>query len=93
MNNRLDEVIGVAGHRARDPPDPTPNSEVKPRSVSGVSVVFGHAKPGKLATPLVSHELMEEKYSKFITHHVFFWKARMLICLTDCFRVETILLP
>lgn len=32
-----------------DPPDPIPNSEVKPRSVSGVSVVFGHVKPGKLA--------------------------------------------
>jgi len=31
------------------PPDPIPNSEVKPRSVSGVSVVFGHVKPGKLA--------------------------------------------
>jgi len=40
---------------------------------------------------LVLHQLMEEKYSKFITHHVFFWKARMLTCLTG-FRVETILL-
>ncbi len=41
--------IVVAGQRARVPPDPIPNSEVKPRSVSGVSVVFGHVKPEKLA--------------------------------------------
>ena len=40
-----------AGHRARVPPDPIPNSEVKPCSVPGCSVVFGHANPGKLATP------------------------------------------
>ncbi len=50
LKNNNAEVIEVAGQRAREPPDPTPNSEVKPRSVSGVSVVFGHAKPGKLAT-------------------------------------------
>ena len=43
------ECVRVAGHRVWDPPDPIPNSEVKPRSVSGVSVVFGHVKPGKLA--------------------------------------------
>ena len=43
--------IRAAGQRARDPPEPIPNSEVKPRSVSGISVVFGHAKPEKLATP------------------------------------------
>ena len=42
-------IGGVAGHRARDPPDPIPNSAVKPRSVSGGSAVFGCAKPGKLA--------------------------------------------
>jgi hypothetical protein len=52
MNSYSAKVVGYAGHRARDPPDPIPNSEVKPRSVSGVSVVFGHAKPGKLAAPL-----------------------------------------
>ena len=40
----------VAGHRAREPPDPIPNSEVKPRSVPGFSAVFGRAKPGKPAT-------------------------------------------
>ncbi len=51
MNSYSAKVVGYAGHRARDPPDPIPNSEVKPRSVSGVSVVFGHAKPGKLAAP------------------------------------------
>jgi hypothetical protein len=39
----------VAGQRAWDPPEPIPNSEVKPRSVSGISVVFGHVKPEKLA--------------------------------------------
>ena len=39
----------VAGHRAWDPPDPIPNSEVKPRSVPGDSVVFGHVNPRKLA--------------------------------------------
>ena len=58
-------VIGVAGHRARDPPEPVSNSVVKPRSVSGVSVVFGHAKPGKLAAPVPQD--MEGKSSKFIT--------------------------
>jgi hypothetical protein len=39
----------VAGHRVWDPPDPIPNSEVKPRSVLGDSVVFGHVNPRKLA--------------------------------------------
>ena len=43
--------MGCAGHRAREPPEPIPNSEVKPCSVSSVSVVFGHAKLEKLATP------------------------------------------
>ena len=42
-------TLGFAGHRVRDPPDPIPNSEVKPCSVSGCSVVLGHANPGKLA--------------------------------------------
>jgi hypothetical protein len=42
---------GSAGHRARVPPDPIPNSEVKPRSVPCCIVVFGHEKLGKLATP------------------------------------------
>jgi hypothetical protein len=45
-------ILGFAGHRARVPPDPIPNSEVKPRSVPGSSVVFGHANPGKPAAPL-----------------------------------------
>ena len=51
MSISLACILGFAGHRVRDPPDPIPNSEVKPRSVSGVSVVFGHAKLGKLAIP------------------------------------------
>ena len=48
----LSVSCGVAGHRAWDPPDPFPNSAVKPRSVHGFSVVFGHANPRKLAAPL-----------------------------------------
>ena len=39
----------AAGHRARDPPEPIPNSEVKPRSVLSGSAVFGCAKLRKLA--------------------------------------------
>jgi hypothetical protein len=44
--------LEFAGHRARDPPDPIPNSEVKLRSVFGCSMVFGHVNPRKLAAPL-----------------------------------------
>jgi hypothetical protein len=42
-------IAGFAGQRARVPPDPIPNSEVKPRSVPNCSVVLGHVKLGKLA--------------------------------------------
>ena len=63
MNFKSSKSMGYAGQRARDPPEPIPNSEVKPCSVSSVSVVFGHAKLEKLAPPLK----MEGKYSKFIT--------------------------
>ena len=42
-------IAGFAGQRARVPPDPIPNSEVKPCSVSSGSVVFGHVNLGKLA--------------------------------------------
>ncbi len=56
-------VCRVAGQRARDPPDPIPNSEVKPCSVSGVSVVFGHVKPEKL----VALCYLSSKSSKLIT--------------------------
>ena len=42
-------IAGFAGHRARVPPDPIPNSEVKPCSVPNCSVVFGHVNLGKLA--------------------------------------------
>ena len=38
-----------AGQRARVPPDPVPNSEVKPCSVPSCSVVLGHVNLGKLA--------------------------------------------
>ena len=51
MNVKLSCILGFAGHRARDPPDPIPNSEVKLRSVPGCSMVFGHANPRKLAAP------------------------------------------
>ena len=60
-------VIGVAGHRARDPPEPVSNSEVKLRSVPSVSVVFGHAKPGKLAAPVPRD--MEGRSLTFITDY------------------------
>ena len=46
----LKSMIGFAGHRTRVPPDPIPNSEVKPCSVSSCSVVLGHVNLGKLAT-------------------------------------------
>jgi hypothetical protein len=39
-----------AGQRARVPPDPIPNSEVKLCSVPNCSAVLGHANLGKLAT-------------------------------------------
>jgi hypothetical protein len=44
---------GSAGHRARVPPDPIPNSEVKLRSVPSCIVVFGHENLGKLATLII----------------------------------------
>ena len=46
-------IAGFAGQRARVPPDPIPNSEVKPCSVSSCSVVLGHANLGKLAAHLL----------------------------------------
>ena len=64
MNSKSSKSMGYAGQRAREPPEPIPNSEVKPCSVSSVSAVFGHAKLEKLATPLK----MEGKSSKFITN-------------------------
>ena len=64
MNSYSAKIVGYAGHRARDPPDPIPNSEVKPRSVSGVSVVFGHAKPGKLAAHISVSQIHREKILK-----------------------------
>ena len=52
MSKGLSCTLGFAGHRARVPPDPIPNSEVKPRSVSSCNMVFGHVNPEKLVTPL-----------------------------------------
>jgi hypothetical protein len=52
MSVGLTCIVRFAGHRVRDSPDPIPNSEVKPRSVSSCSVVFGHANLGKLAASL-----------------------------------------
>jgi hypothetical protein len=49
MKEKLTFNAGFAGHRARVPPDPIPNSEVKPRSVHSCSVVFGHVNLRKLA--------------------------------------------
>ncbi len=57
-----------AGHRVRDPPDPIPNSEVKPCSVLGISVVFGHVNPRKLAAPSLVEILdSRQNYPKLIT--------------------------
>ena len=70
MSEDLTCTLGFAGHRVRDPPDPIPNSEVKPCSVPGCSVVFGHANPGKLAAlSNLSYDL-EGNYSKLITKHL-----------------------
>ena len=46
----LNSYVSSAGQRARVPPDPIPNSEVKPCSVPSCSVVLGHVNLGKLAT-------------------------------------------
>ena len=46
----LNNWVRFAGQRTRVPPDPIPNSEVKPCSVSSCSVVLGHVNLGKLAT-------------------------------------------
>jgi hypothetical protein len=61
---KLKQSSWVAGHRAWDPPDPIPNSEVKPRSVSGASMVFGHVKPEKLAIHLNTKNKQHH-------HHIF----------------------
>ena len=53
MKESLTFIAGFAGQRARVPPDPIPNSEVKPCSVSSCSVVFGHVNLGKLATHFI----------------------------------------
>jgi hypothetical protein len=66
MRESLAFIAGFAGQRARDPPDPIPNSEVKPCSVPNCSVVFGHANLGKLA----AHFALEnegENWLSFIT--------------------------
>jgi hypothetical protein len=49
---KLTCIAGFAGQRARVPPDPIPNSEVKPCSVPSCSVVFGHVNLRKLAAHL-----------------------------------------
>ncbi len=48
LKKSLRVVWLVTGQRAWDPPEPIPNSEVKPRSVCDISVVFGYAKSRKL---------------------------------------------
>jgi hypothetical protein len=58
---------GFAGQRARVPPDPIPNSEVKPCSVPRCSVVFGYVNLGKLATHLTYPETNRGIYLNFIT--------------------------
>jgi hypothetical protein len=59
-------IAGFAGQRARVPPDPIPNSEVKPCSVPNCSVVFGHVNLGKLAA-YSNPKNQAEIYPNFIT--------------------------
>ena len=55
MRESITCISGLTGQRARVPPEPIPNSEVKPRSVLCCSVVFGHVNQRKLATPLKNY--------------------------------------
>ena len=55
LNKIAVDASWVTGQRAWDPPDPIPNSEVKPRSVCDISDVFGFAKSRKLAAHLSLH--------------------------------------
>jgi DUF917 family protein len=50
------------GQRAWDPPEPIPNSEVKPRSVRDISVVFGYAKSRKLVTTLLQKQTIAKTF-------------------------------
>ncbi len=52
-----------AGQRARVPPDPIPNSEVKPCSVPNCSAVFGRVNSGKLA--LLTNLITLLTYARF----------------------------
>src|SRR5512137_1325944 len=65
--------FGFAGQRARVPPDPIPNSEVKPCSVSSCSVVFGHANLGKLAAHFSVRQTCWHIYPNFITERLLLW--------------------
>ena len=58
IKESLTYTSGFAGHRARVPPDPIPNSEVKPCSVPRCSVVFGHVNLGKLAAHLYHNKCL-----------------------------------
>src|SRR5512137_2041834 len=66
--------FGFAGQRARVPPDPIPNSEVKPCSVSSCSVVFGHVNLGKLAAHLNIY-LLGDIWLNFITKRWLLWET------------------
>ncbi len=63
----LNSYVSSAGQRARVPPDPIPNSEVKPCSVSSCSVVLGHVNLGKLATFLLTSKFLSVIWHSFIT--------------------------
>ena len=63
-------IAGFAGQRARVPPDPIPNSEVKPRSVPNCSVVFGHVNQRKLAPPFIIILNSDIEDLKFITMYL-----------------------
>jgi hypothetical protein len=65
----LNSYVSSAGQRARVPPDPIPNSEVKPCSVSSCSVVLGHVNLGKLATTyFITLLIFSVSWHSFITY-------------------------
>ena len=63
----LNSNVLSAGQRARVPPDPIPNSEVKPCSVPSCSVVLGHVNLGKLATFFSHPKFLSVIWHSFIT--------------------------
>jgi hypothetical protein len=68
----LNSMVGFAGQRARVPPDPIPNSEVKPCSVSSCSVVLGHVNLGKLAAYFSIFKIWADLAYPYKQQHIVF---------------------